>query len=266
MMTIKLIATDVDGTLLDKNSKLPDSNKNAIMDCKKNGIGVILATGKSISAISGLVSTLALDLPQITLNGAVVVDKNSNIIRSVKLDAKYCFELLHIMKEKKYKPLVALENGKIYYDEYDPLFEYYDNINERLFKVESLENTGYAEECVSVGAMIAENDPLEAFLREKYGDRLTIVRSGKFFFDILNKDTTKGRALSFICSKLDIRKSEVAAIGDSPNDISMFEFAGISIAMKNSFPEVLNKADYVTGENHQCGFAQAVYRYILKND
>ncbi len=263
---IKLIVTDVDGTLLDNNSLLPDLNKQALIDCKKNNIGVILATGKSIAAIKPLIESLMLKLPQITLNGAVVVDSRENnyrVLRSVKLEKNYFYELLKTIKSKNYKPLIALIDGSILYDEYDPNFTVFDKVNEPTFKVEKLENDEYADNCVSVSVAIKQTDPLDSFLRQKYGSVLQIVRSGEYFFDILNPDANKGSALSFICKMLNIKKDEVAVIGDSPNDLSMFKFASIKIAVKNSFPEILKAADYITDENYKCGLAKAIYKYIL---
>ncbi len=261
---IKLVVTDVDGTLLDENSQLPDLNKEAVYECLSRGIRVILATGKSIFAIKYLIETLQLKLPQITLNGAVVVDSSYNILKAVRIGSKYFYDIIKTIKDKNYKPLAALANGLIYYDEYDPNFRVFEEVHEPLYKVEKLEKNEYANECVSVSVAIKETDPLDSFLRKKYEQKLQVVRSGEYFFDILRKEANKGDALSYICNKLDISKKEVAVIGDSPNDLSMFKFAGLRIAVKNSFPEVLKTADYITDENYKCGFAKAVYQYILK--
>ncbi len=263
---IKLIVTDVDGTLLDNDSMLPDLNKQAIIDCKKHGIGVILATGKSIAAIKNLIKILELELPQITLNGAVVIDiKNDDckILKAEKLQKHYFYDVLKTIKEKNYKPLIALANGNILYDEYDPNFIVFDKVNEPTFKVEKLESEEYAKDCVSISVAIKETDPLDSFLRRKYEPKLQIVRSGEYFFDILSPDANKGKALQFICTKLKINSNDVAVIGDSPNDLSMFKFAGLRVAVKNSFEEVLKKADYITEENYKCGFAKAIYKYVL---
>jgi Cof subfamily protein (haloacid dehalogenase superfamily) len=186
------------------------------------------------------------------------------VVKSTKLGQKYFYDLLGTIKEKKYNPLVALENGKIIYDRYDPSFEVFKAIDEPLSVVKQLENDEYAKMCVSVGTVIEESDPLDDFLRKKYGKVLQIIRSGKYFFDILNRDASKGKSLEFICQAYGIKKEEVAVIGDSPNDLSMFEYSRISIAVKNSYPEVSKKADFITDENYNDGFAKAIYKYILK--
>lgn len=260
---IKLIATDVDRTLLDNDSNLPDLNKQAIVDCKNNGIGVILATGKTITSIKHLVETLSLRLPQITISGASVVDNNYNLLRVIKFNPGCFYELLKTIKDKGHKPLITLSGGDILYDSYDPNFSIFDNINELTFKVDRLEKDEYAGDCVCVGVAIRESDPLDRFLRQKYKNKLNIMRSGDYFFDIVQADASKGSALSFISGELNIRKEEIAVFGDSPNDLSMFDFAQLRIAVRNSYPEVLRRADIITDDSSNCGFAKAVYKHIL---
>jgi len=90
------------------------------------------------------------------------------------------------------------------------------------------------------------------------------MRSGEYFFDILNLNATKGRALSKIAETLDIKREEIVVFGDSYNDLSMFKEAGLKIAMKNSYKQVLEEADIITDENYNCGLGRAIYKYILR--
>ena len=260
---IKLIVTDVDGTLLDNKSEVTELNKKALLECKSKNIGIILATGKSISAVLPVIKMLDLNLPQITLNGAVILDKNLEVLSSTKIGEQYFYEVLSAIKKKGYKPLVALSDGRILYECYDSSFTVFENINEPIYKVDRLEKEIYARDCVSLSVAIKEDDPLDAYLRERFSDRLQLVRSGEYFFDILSLNASKGHALEFITDMLKIRKDEIAVFGDSPNDLSMFDSAGIKIAVRNSYPEVLKSADYITDENYNSGLAKAVYKYIL---
>jgi hypothetical protein len=260
---IKLIVTDVDGTLLDNKSQVTELNKRALLECKSKNIGVILATGKSISAVLPIIKMLELDLPQITLNGTVTLDKNQEVISSVKIGEQYFYEVLSAIKEKGHKPLIALADGTILYDTYDNIFAVFEKINEPIHKVDSLEIEAYAYDCVSLSIAIKEDDPLDAYLRERFSEKLQLVRSGEYFFDVLSLDASKGNALEFIADMLKISKEQIAVFGDSPNDLSMFDRAGLKIAVKNSYPEVLKSADYITDENYNSGLGKAVYKYIL---
>jgi Cof subfamily protein (haloacid dehalogenase superfamily) len=260
---IKLIVTDVDGTLLDNNSKLPEFNKEALLECKSNNIGVVLATGKSICAVLPIIKTLDLVLPQITLNGTVTLDKNQEVLSSIKIGEQYYYEVLSAIKGKGYKPLAALTDGRILYDSFHSVFSIFEKINEPIYEVDKLEKEIYACDCVSLSAAIKEDDPLDAYLRERFSEKLQLVRSGEYFFDILNLNASKGKALEFIANMLKISKDEIAVFGDSPNDLSMFGSAGLKFAVRNSYPEVLKSADYITDENYNSGLGKAIYKYIL---
>ena len=260
---IKLVVTDVDGTLLDNESELTELNKKALLECKSKNIGVILATGKSIYAILPIIKMLDLGLPQITLNGTVILDKNQEVISSTKIAEQYFYKVLSAIKEKGYKPLIALTDGRILYENYDKAFKVFEKINEPIYEVDSLEKEIYVRDCVSISVAIKEDDPLDAYLRERFSEKLQIVRSGEYFFDILSLNASKGHAIEFIANMLKISKHEIAVFGDSPNDLSMFGSAGIKIAVRNSYPEVLKRADFITDENYNSGLGKAIYKYIL---
>lgn len=260
---IKLVVTDVDGTLLDNNSRLPRLNRQALLDCKKRNIGVMLATGKTVHAIKHHIASLNLELPQITMHGAAVIDKEFKLIHAVKMEPDLYFDVIRTIKKRGYAPLAAKLDGCIFYDRYDEKFSIFERIDEKLIKINCLEDNSIAKNCASISVIINEPDPLDGFLRKKYSSRLQVVRSGEYFFDVLNLNATKGFALHYLCNKLKIKKDEVAVFGDSPNDLSMFEYASLKIAVKNSYPEILEKADVITDTNHNCGLAKAIYKYIL---
>jgi len=261
---IKLIVTDVDGTLLDNDSKLPPKNKEAVLACKSKGIGIVLATGKSVDSILWLIKILDLRLPQITLNGAVIVDSNLKIIYSKKIPQKYYYDLIRIIKEKGYSPLISLDNGNIFMSEYHKDMKHLEKIGEKLIKVDSVETDYFSKNVVDIYIAIKETDPLDRYLRERFSNKLQFVRSGEYFFDILDLGVTKGNALKYLAKMLDISMDEIVVFGDSPNDLSMFNEAGLRIAVANSYPEVLNEADIITDENYNCGLSKAIYKCVLK--
>ncbi len=260
----KLIATDVDGTLLDNNSQMTELNRKALLECMKRGIEVVLATGKTMDSILYIVKDLGLCLPQITLNGSVTINPDLEIIRSSKIDPVYYYEIVREIKSNNYQPVIALENGKLYLEEYHPDLKHLDDIGEKFENVSSIETDYYANNTVDIYIPIEESNPLDYKLRKKYSGKMQFIRSGKFFFDILNKDATKGNALLALIDSQEIKKEEIAVLGDSPNDLSMFEIAGLKIAVKNSYPEILEKADIVTDESYNSGLGKAIYKYILE--
>lgn len=261
----RLIATDVDGTLLDKDSKLTEYNKKALLECKKRGIGIILATGKTMDSILHLIKELGLALPQITLNGSVTIGPDLKIIDSVKIDPTYYLDIIRFIRSGGYPPVIALDNGKLYLDSHHSDLKHLDIIGEKFIKVDSIETEYFAQNTVDIYIPMKESDPLDGALRKKYSDKLQFMRSGPYFFDILNIRATKGNALLSVIDKLGIKREEVAVFGDSPNDLSMFAMAGLKVAVNNSYPEILEMADIITDDNHNSGLGKAIYKYILKD-
>ncbi|MHB1334838.1 MAG: HAD family hydrolase [Candidatus Humimicrobiaceae bacterium] len=263
-MKYKILVSDLDGTLLNRDSKISSLNKKAIFDCINNGIEIILATGKSQSYITKIVNLFDLKLPQITQNGGVVVNANQDILFSVKINPKVYFNIIKILKDKDLKDfLITLENGTYFFEKYNINMENSILTGEDLKKVDKVEQDYYANNVASITLFIEENNPLENFLKGKFHNMLQVVRCEKNNLDILNINATKGIALKKICKMYNIKTKEVVAFGDNPNDLSLFDQAGLSIAVKNAHNKVLEKAHIITSENYNSGVAKAIYKYIL---
>ena len=262
----KLLVTDVDGTLLDSSSKLTELNKKALLDCIASGINVIIATGKSIDSTMFIIKQLGLKLPQITFSGAVLITTERKIISAVKISPDLYLDVISKVREKGYEPLAAAIDGKIYCQEYSKPMKYVTAVGEKINKADNLMSDYFKENAVSVSIPINESDPMDLFIRKTYNGVLQVLRSGEYFFDILSIDASKGKALTGLIKDLGIKKDEVVSFGDSHNDISLFEASGLSIAVKNSYPELLEIADIVTDENYNSGLGRAIYKYILEKD
>lgn len=260
----RLIATDVDGTLLDDESRMPPLNREALLQCRKRGIEVILATGKTMASIKDLVAELGLKLPQVTLNGSMTVSPDMKVVRASRIDPGIYSDVIGFIKENGYPPVVAMDDGKLYAEELHPDLRYIHEIGEEFIKVDSIRSELFRSNTVDIYIPITSSDPLDKALRQKYSGRLQFIRSGKYFFDILNMEATKGNALLKIIDRLGIKPEEVAVFGDSPNDLSMFGMAGLKVAVKNAYPEVLKAADIITDESYNSGLGKAVYKYMIK--
>ncbi len=262
----KLLVTDVDGTLLDKQSKLTELNKRAIKDCIKSGVGVVIATGKSFPSIKNLIKEFDLQLPQITLGGAVTITPEGKVIDSVTISEKIYHEIIDEVRSRGYEPLIATVSGDIYYQKFVSGMKYVMEIGEKLTKTDNIKKDEFAKHCVSIFLSIPAEDPLDAYIRKEFGHRMLVVRSGKYFFDILSIKASKGNALKNLLKRLNISKNEVISFGDSQNDISLFKESGFSIAVKNSYPELIAVADAITDEHHKSGLGKAIYKYILSRE
>jgi hydroxymethylpyrimidine pyrophosphatase-like HAD family hydrolase len=173
------------------------------------------------------------------------------------------FEIIKTIKQMGQPVFTATPEGTLYCDSQNKRSKIMEDIGEKVVLVDSIETEHLANSSVCMSVLIEEDDPLEKTLRERFSEDLQLVRSGKFFFDLLNKDCTKGKALNSIINNMNISEEEIAAIGDSYNDISLFESCGLKIAVSNACDKLKEVADIVVKGNDECGFAQAVNEYIL---
>ena len=103
----------------------------------------------------------------------------------------------------------------------------------------------------------------EAELQKNFGDKVSAARSQPYYLDVTNHEANKGEVVRWLAARFAISPSQIATIGDMPNDTLMFAVSGLSIATGNSSPEVQAKAKQVTTSNEDEGFANAVERFIL---
>jgi Cof subfamily protein (haloacid dehalogenase superfamily) len=193
----------------------------------------------------------------------MTISPQMKVLSASRIDPNIYRDVVGFIREKGFPPVIALDDGKLYIEEYHPDLKHLDDIDEEFIKVDTIDTDHFSNNAVDIYIPIIQSHPLDKALREKYSDKLQFIRSGEYFFDILNKGATKGTALLAIIDELGISPQEVAVFGDSPNDLSMFGIAGLRIAVKNSYPEILEAADIITEENYNSGLGKAIYKYIL---
>ena len=209
----KLLVTDVDGTLLDAKSQLTELNKKAIKECIDSGIDVIIATGKTIDSIRHLVNELNLKLPQITLGGAATVTPSGAVIEVIKIPPSLYLDVIERVREKGYEPLVASIDGLVYCQQYSEPMKHIIAVGENIIKADNIKSEYFVNNTVSISIPINEKDPLDLFIRQTYQDKLQVVRSGEYFFDILNLKATKGNANKELVKELEkLTKKKVILI------------------------------------------------------
>lgn len=265
----KIVAIDIDGTLLNSNEKVTERTKNAIKKAKKKGVTVVLATGRPIEGVLRFLEELGMYTDNdyvLSYNGALVQKTlNKSIIAKMTLKGSdlhylkglsdkfkvniHCFHEekgLITSKISKYTELEAkindIEVNEISFDE---VIE-----NDVIIKVMMIDDP-------EILGPVMEKLPKEVF--EKY----TVVRSTPYFLEFLNKDSNKGAGLDLLAKHLGIKQEEIIAIGDAGNDIHMIEYAGLGIAMGNAFDEVKKIANYITDTNDNEGVAKAIEKFIL---
>lgn len=260
-MQYKLVVLDMDGTLLDNEHHVSNANKEAIDRLKREGISVVLASGRPYESIYSYVKDLGIDLPIIAANGALIKNPlTSEVYYSTGLPINLAEEIVEYGQENHY-PISLYLDGEVH------------TFNESMVKVHwELEKLKARvidkfEGDKDLYKIIYANTPQkieEAFkhLENKYKEKLYITRSDDIYLDVMNINASKGKALRQLMDMLHISSHEVLVMGNSFNDIAMFEVAGLAIAMDNSPQEIKDAADFVTKSNNEDGVAYALDRYI----
>lgn len=261
-MSYRLIAIDLDGTLLDPEHRLSQANHMAIKACLARDIQVMIATGRLFASVAPYARTLGLDGPQITLNGAVLGDAASGRLTTrASLNPAQLSDVLDTLCARDI-PYTIFGPDAIYAEPGTPHLDILDSYGEPPAVL--LDRADMLRLPAPVKVLTFLNPgPLDAELGAALGDRVEVVRSGALFLEFLSPGVSKGMALRELMAQRSIPPAEVLAIGDSENDLSMFAVAGMSIAMANAAAHIQARAAAITSDCRSDGVALAVQRYVL---
>lgn len=265
----KVIALDMDGTLLNSDKVITQKTKTALMAAREKGVKVVLASGRPIDGLKQYLNELNLvdtDEYVLSYNGCLVQEtKTNSIIHEVGLkgeDLHYIYDLstkfgvnIHAFSSKQ--GLITPKNSK--YTEFEARLNNIDiNIVDfnKVDKDENIIKIMLIDEPEILDKAIASL-PKEAY--EKY----TIVKSTPHFLEIINKNGNKGEGLKALAKHLNITHEEIIAVGDAGNDIEMIEYAGLGVAMANATEEVKKVANFHTNSNNDDGIATIIEKYIM---
>jgi len=262
---IRMVAIDMDGTLLNDNLAVSERNRAKIQEAVDRGIYVVLATARTFKAAQHYAKALNLDIPIITYNGALVKEAaGGRVICSSKLDSETAKEIIRFGEEKGVYT-------KVYID--DVL--YVERENEEAREFSWLHRISYravgklSENIRQQPYMIVFKDEAEKIdsVREKLDQKLNLpvsyTLSTPRSLEVMNIGVSKKNALELLARRLNIRREEVLAVGNSLNDYDMLKWAGVGIAMKNSDRQLLEKWNAVSEyDNNGDGVSYILDRYL----
>ena len=277
-MPYRLLALDVDGTLLDPDGELRDSVRQAVIAARETGLQVILCTGRRFRSARPWAQAFQLDGPIVVHNGALVKD-----VASAK--TLYCHPLPETLCRRGLAVLRQLAPPLIYIDAFHEQVDILTEPMEHLhpFQQEYLQdNIPYCRFVDDLAAerlrgvvmlsIMAEADRLEA-LRPAVEDALAGQGHTKMILnknyrghilEVLPATVSKWQALERLMAAAGLTADDVMAIGDDYNDLEMIRGAGLGIAMGNAVEPVRQAARYVTGSNDDDGVVQAIERFVLQ--
>lgn len=286
---MRLIATDMDGTLLSNDSDISRENAEAIRKAQEQGIDVIVATGRSYESAKAPLEEAGLSLPVICVNGADIRTGEGEQIYSVTIQP-------HVSRQAQ----LVLKNAEIFYEVYTSKGLFINNKEQAIAvvmdilkttnpDVEEAELRKQAQErIVKEGVSYVENydsileDPevvlykMLAFSLDKSKleqaiaqlqtiEQLTVSSSAQDNIEITAKEAQKGIALQWYAKRLGISLEDTMAIGDNFNDVSMLRGAGFGVAMGNAEPEIKQLSNWTTKSNSEHGVAHAI-EYVMNKE
>lgn len=285
---IQIVSTDMDGTVLDADGVVPEENVVAIRRLLESGKHFVVNTGRTPEDATAPFETHGIRCAKSCYNGALVLDAENNVIAKEVVSKKSLVKAIEILEETNCYFIIFTSKGAFthhYFSQEDR----YSNISDELHSLKpryvklcekriakktlvEVENFDAVinddeVEIYKLGMLSGSSELLEATkleLMEKAG--LIAATSDQYYLEINDKNATKGKALKIFVDTLGLTLENAMAIGDGYNDASMFEVAGLSVAMGNSPDGIKAMCDQVTESHINYGWANAVEKFVLECD
>lgn len=270
---IKLMAIDLDGTLLNGQKRISARNIETLKQAKEHGVKIVICTGRPLASVMPYLETLDL-LDEgdyaVTFNGGMV-QKNHSGERILN----HHFSVADIEKMAKEMaqhdlPLDVISGQKVFHVQPTPKerTSIYHTMNpnmdfHHLIVSDFDEKAEYNKMVVAVEDQEFLDQKIES-LSEEIKSQYNFVKSRPNLLEILHKEVSKANALEKLGEYLDIQLDEMMALGDEENDLSMIQAVGLGVAMGNAVPEVKVLAQHITDTNEADGVAKAVEQFVLE--
>jgi len=277
-VTVRLLALDADGTVLDPKGAIRPAVQRAVGAARDRGVMVVLCTGRRYRTALPVCRELELTGPQVVQNGVLVKDVASGETLASRYLAPDLYDPALTLMRSVAPPLVYIDSEQQQVDIVcEPLdrahafqAEYLHDNSAVIRIVPSLDDPP-SEDVVMLSCMAdaAALEPLRGRIEAALGDRVrTNFLQNKNYhgqiLEIVSRESGKWAALEGLANESGISGDEILAIGDDENDAEMIERAGIGVAMGNAVPTVQKVADYTTESNDEDGAARAIQRFILE--
>lgn len=261
----RLLALDLDGTLLDPKREITPRTHEALRRAVEAGVTLVIATGQTFPALLSLCPGVPLNGPQIVYNGAIIADiADGSPLYEQLVPVEYILPTLGALQEQDIFRVYHTHES-VFADAGTPgARNWYRPPAPTAVEVQDVAEL-YPRPCIK---LVGVCDPTElarkrVYFEELFASQLYVTQAASDLIEFLHPEVSKGRALLKIAGMLGISSTEIAAIGDNHNDIDMLRFSGLGIAMGNASEEVKAAAHYVTLSNAEDGVALAIEEQIL---
>ncbi|PKM54423.1 MAG: hypothetical protein CVV00_08250 [Firmicutes bacterium HGW-Firmicutes-5] len=268
-MKYKLLAIDLDDTLLSDQLEISKENKKAIIEMENMGIHVVFCSGRAKDSMMKYVKEVGIHEKEdyiISYNGAVIDRFDGERVFYKPISREYLKELIDIGRQHNID--TQLYTDEIVVEKYTDKTKLYEELSGLPVKVVS--DLKDIEESIKVLYNHVAGDALEELrleLTAKFDSNFNIFYSKSHYVEVLHKEANKGLAVKNLAESLGISREKVVAIGDGFNDVSMIEYAGLGVAVKNAHDGVKEKADYITeADNNKSAICEVYEKFIKKID
>ena len=260
---IRLIATDMDGTLLTPANTLPEGLSEVLKALKERGITFVVASGRSITALEKNFRGVEGVTNLICDNGALTILNDRLLSAAYVPRATICKVIDALKGQPDLAVMLCCKNGTYH----EPYSQKYTETTARYYvnQVTVPDLKAVEEDCYKITVLdfrggVERTQPL---LREKLGEELTLFVTGTYWTDIMDKGVNKGSALKVFQDKLGVSPEETMAFGDYYNDMPLFERAAFSFAMANAPEDMRKKARFVAPSNAEDGVLRTIRERVL---
>lgn len=263
---VRLVAVDLDGTLLDDSKQVSQQTTQALCCLPARGVKLVIASARPPRSVRHIYRKLKLDTLQINYNGALIWDEPARqALFHRPLGKRLTRQIVDRARDMFDEVLVSCEiMDKWYTDRVDQTFT---TETGKLFKPDVI--APIEEFCNQpVTKLLLLGQPqmiwrLEALLAEEFEQQVSIVRTDDHLVQIMDRRVSKAVALQKVAGHYGIPMRQVMALGDAPNDVGMLQTAGVAVAMDNAHELVKQQADWVAPSNNDHGVHAALRRYGL---
>lgn len=281
-MDFKLLAVDIDGTLVSSQYTLTKSVKRALAEIKNKGVFLTLATGRFYGSASAIAKEVGINVPMIANDGAQIQDVyTGELIHFRPLDIEIAREIVKVLGDYPLELQVFLKNCKIFGGRNYRMVQLKKFLRRRrILNFRGVYNylrDFAAGPVISAGSNIGvlkyiteppvklvlsgKSEVMEEFrqvLEERFSGMVSTTSAIKNYMDILAPGVSKAYGLEILTRYLDISRNQIVAVGDNYNDLEMIEYAGLGVAMGNAPDAVKEKADFITDSNDNDGLVKVI--------
>lgn len=244
--SFKLIALDLDGTLLNRRHEISDENRKAIAEAVEKGVQIVISTGRHVKSCNDYAGSLQLTSYFVAVNGSEIWDPSGNLLERTPLQRDYIQTMWELCDQ----------HGAHFWA-MTPELEFRDGFPDEIAE----------REWLKFGFHVDDQEVREKILTElRKNKQLEISNSSPSNIEVNALGINKANALKKVCDRLGISMDQMLAVGDSLNDLAMIKAAGCGVAMGNAQELVKESADWVTDTNEADGVAKAIRHWVLNEE